>query len=183
MFDITLLFRSSTSPVVIALIEPVTAIALTFFPNLFAELKRLIFLPMAKLVSFRNLTVPYSEDCLPLDIRLLEMCLKVCMGRIIRHRCSNVQHVVVIAFLKDLIKDTLGCVVGDLYEVDLRSIPLWMYGHKFGAGPFGADTSCDSVPCLERLVDHRRTNEAIGTCDEYFRHGQERAIKDVLERN
>jgi hypothetical protein len=44
VFDMTLLFRSSTSPMVIALMDPVTAIALTFFPYCLADLKRFVFL-------------------------------------------------------------------------------------------------------------------------------------------
>jgi hypothetical protein len=57
VFDMTLLFRSSTSPMVIALMDPVTAIALTLFPYFFADVKRFVFLSTTKkeFISFPHL--------------------------------------------------------------------------------------------------------------------------------
>jgi hypothetical protein len=120
---------------------------------------------------------PKSEPYIPLNIRLLEMRLKVRIGRIVRHRRRNMQHVVVVAFLKDLVKDAFGCVVGDLDKVDLRSVPFGVYGHKVGAGFLGAHAACDGVAGFEGLVDHGCADEAIGACDEDVRHGGKLTVR------
>ena len=80
------------------------------------------------------------------------------------------QHVVVVAFLEDLVEDAFGGVVGDLDPVDLRSVPFRMYGHEVGAGLLRAHTSSDGVAGFEGLVDHGRADEAIGACDQDVRH-------------
>jgi hypothetical protein len=126
-----LLFRSSTSPMVIALMDPVTAIALTFFPYFLADLKRFVFLPTTtkrEFISFPHISkanpsegnsVQKGTTNLPLNTWLLKMRLKVRVCRVVWHGRCDVQHIVVVTLLEDLVKDAFGCVVGDLDKVDL----------------------------------------------------------------
>jgi hypothetical protein len=134
VFDMALLFRSSTSPMVIALMDPVTAIVLTFFPYFLADLKRFVFLPTttknnlsASCASQKQTPQPPSVGKLrpkrttnsPLNTWLLKMRLKVRVCWVVWHGGRDVQYIVVVTLLEDLVKDAFSRVVGDLDKVDL----------------------------------------------------------------
>jgi hypothetical protein len=119
---------------VIALMDPVTAIALTFFPYFLADLKRFVFLPTTtkkEFISFPHISKAISSNPsvgnsvekgtinLPLGTWLLKMRLKVRVCRVVWHGRRNVQHIVVVTLLEDLVEDAFGRVVGDLDKVDL----------------------------------------------------------------
>ena len=98
------------------------------------------------------------------------MRLIVCVCRVVRHGRREVQHIVVVTFLEDLVKDAFSRVVSDLDKVDLRCVPFGMDGDEVGAGFLGAHRARHCVAGFEALVDHSSTDEAVSTRDEYMRH-------------
>lgn len=107
------------------------------------------------------------------------MRLKVGMRRVVWHGRSNMQHVVVVAFLEDLVKDALGRVVGDFHPVDLGCVPFGVDGDEVRAGFLGPHAAGDGVAGFEGLVDHGCADEAIGTGDEDVWHSSARRIRSA----
>ena len=131
--------RSATSiPVVIALIDPVIAIALTFFPYLLADfnssraLQQTNIHTSAQFQLAQSLIYCLTQEHLPINIRFQKMLLEIHISRIIQQRRSRMRHIIKIIISERSVPCSCNGVVRYRYEGEMRC-PFWVRGEDLGA--------------------------------------------------